>query len=175
MTPTVTVAQLERTISRYLREKRSPLAPYTTDIVTAGLAQGVHPVLLVAIAQAETQCATDPAAGLDITVRHNAWGYGPHLAFPTWEAAVEVIAADLRRNYLNRGLRTVVQIRDRYAPLGAANDPQGLNPGWAKNVRTIMAALGADPDGPVGPARVPWQTRTWLTRRYPWLPRARPA
>lgn len=156
----------------WLSNRGSPLAEHTVGIVRACLRSGVHPVFLAAaVPWAETRAATDPKAGLDITVRHNAWGYGPHREFASWEEAAETIASDLRRNYLNQGLRTVVQIRDRWAPLGAANDPDGLNPGWAKNVRTIMAALGADPDGPVGPARVPWQTKTWITRRFPWLPR----
>lgn len=172
----ITAAELERTIRLFLQARGSPLAPHAPSIVQAGLRWGVHPFLLgVAIPWAETRAATDPNAGLDITVRHNAWGYGPHIAFPSWEAALEAITADLRRNYLNRGRRTVVQIRDRWAPLGAANDPDGTNAGWALNVRTILAQLDVDPDGPVGPARAPWQTRTWLTRRYPWLPRRRPA
>ena len=170
----ITASELERTIRALLDQKRSPLAAHTPGIVRAGLRWGVHPYLLVAIAWAETRAATDPNAGKDITERHNAWGYGPHRAFPTWEAALEAIGRDLRRNYLNRGLLTIPRIRDRWAPLGAANDPHGLNPGWALNVRTVIGWLGGDPDSPVGPARVPWQTKTWLPRRYPWLPKRRP-
>lgn len=171
----VTAVELERTIRLFLKAHGSPLAAHAPGIVQAGLRWGVHPFLLgVAIPWAETRAATDPAAGLDITDRHNAWGYGPHRAFASWEEAAETIASDLRRNYLNQGLRTVVQIRDRWAPLGATNDPHGTNAGWALNVRTILAQLGCDPDAPVGPARTPWQTRTWLARRYPWLTRRRP-
>ena len=100
----VTAAELERTIRLFLQARGSPLAPHAPSIVQAGLRWGVHPFLLgVAIPWAETRAATDPNAGLDITVRHNAWGYGPHIAFPSWEAALEAITADLRRNYLNRG------------------------------------------------------------------------
>lgn len=158
----------------WLAERGSPLAAHAVGLVRAGQRWGVHPVFLVSVSWAETQAATDPNAGKDITERHNPFGYGPHISFGSWEEGFERVASDLRRNYLNLGRRTVVQIRDRWAPLGAANDPKGLNPGWARNVRHVMAELGADPDGPVGPARVPWQSRSWLPRRYPWLPRIRP-
>jgi hypothetical protein len=157
-------------IQHLLDLRGSPLS--AVDHVDAGLANGVHPYLLVGIAGAETQFGTDPRAGLDITaVRHNPYGYGPHFAFDSWRTACFKIAGDLRRNYLNQGRRTVVQIRDRWAPLGAANDPYGLNPGWARNVRGVIAQLGGDPDTPVGPAMLPWAANTWLLRRFPWLPK----
>ena len=169
----ITAAELERTIRSFLGEKRSPLAQHAAGIVRAGLRWGVHPAFLVAVAWAETRAATDPRADRepwrDITDGHNAWGWGPHKKLPSWPQAIDLVAQHLRDTYLDDGLITILAIRNRWAPLGAANDPDGLNDGWAKNVRTVYEQLGGTE--PVGPAATPWRDRTWTLARFPWLPK----
>src|SRR3989304_5864444 len=103
MAKRVNTIRLTRQIQRYLTSKRSPLAPYAASIVRAGQRYGVDPRLLVAIAGAETSFATNPKAGQDITTGHNAWGWGPHIAFPSWEASIDTVARGLRKGYLDQG------------------------------------------------------------------------
>ena len=144
-------------IHAYLVSRRSPLAPYTGEIMRASRRYGVDPRLLVAIAGAETSYATNPAAGQDITTGHNAWGMGPHIQYPSWEAGIDATARNLRTGYLDQGLRSVPAIGRKWAPLGAANDPNWLNTGWAGNVTTVLERLGGA-GGYVGPGQVPFGT-----------------
>src|SRR3712207_8100644 len=65
------------------RPPRSTLFPYTTlfrsglgDVfVREGLANGIDPRALVAIARAESSLGSDPGA----RARNNAFGWGPHI------------------------------------------------------------------------------------------------
>ena len=160
-------------IHAYLTAKHSPLAPYTGALVRSAQRYGVDPRLLVAIAGAETSYATDRNAGRDITTGHNPFGMGPHIQYGSWQEAFEAAARNLRQHYLDQGLRDVVSIRNKWAPLGAQNDPSGLNSGWALNVRTVLERLGGT-GGDIGPGRVPFRARAWPAGRYEWLPRLRP-
>lgn len=52
--------------------------------------------------------------------------------------------ANLRNQYFNKGLTTVSQIKKKYCPNGAKNDPKGLNRSWEKNVskyRQVIKSL----------------------------------
>lgn len=162
------VAQLRR----FLTRRKSPLAPYAATIVAAGRKYGVDPRLIVAIAGAETTFATNPAAGRDITTGHNPFGMGPHIQYPSWEAGIEAATRNLRKNYLDQGLGSVVAIRNKWAPLGAANDPTGLNSAWVKNVSGVLEQLGGRSDA-VGPGRIPFRAKLWRPSRFPWLPGSR--
>src|SRR3990167_8408110 len=172
MSKRVNTVRLTRDIQRYLASKRSPLAPYAAQIVRAGQKYGVDPRLLVAIAGAETSFATNPRAGRDITTGHNACGWGPHIAFPSWEASIDTIARGLRKGYLDQGLTTVPQIGRKWAPLGAANDPNWLNTGWAGNVSAVMNQLGGG--GAVGPGAVPFGPAPGSQAASPGFPASAP-
>ena len=49
----------------------------------------------------------------------------------------------MKKNYVDAGLVTLSKIRDKYAPLGAGNDPNNLNANWVKNVGSYMKSFGA--------------------------------
>lgn len=145
------VPSLVQEINQYLKRKNSPLAPYAKAIVKAGRKWGVSPYLIVAIAGAETSFATyGPSQKIK-----NAWGWGPHIEFPTWQASINAIAKGLRTNYLDKGLTTVGQIGAKWAPIGAANDPNGLNNEWSRNVNAVLAELGQQ-GKVVGPQAAPF-------------------
>ncbi len=98
--------------------------------VAEGLANGISPRALVAIAMHESVLGT-AGSGADI---HNAFGWGPAIALPSWRANIATVARGLRRGYLDRGRDTLAAIQPLWAPVGAANDPGGLNSAWVDGV-----------------------------------------
>lgn len=61
--------------------------------------------------------------------------------YPNIGAGLEAMAQNLRKNYIDNGLTTVSQIGAKYSPVGAANDPRGLNNDWVTGVSRIMKGL----------------------------------
>jgi hypothetical protein len=111
---------LERWMDRTVPD--SPLSGLGQAFVFEGEAHGVDPRLLVAIALQESRLGTQGSgAG-----RHNAFGLGPGNAYLTWQAGVAAAARTIA-SYARDGLSTIVQIQTRWAPVGASNDPAGLN------------------------------------------------
>lgn len=122
----------------------SPLAGDGATFVREGLANDIDPRLLVAIAAQETMLETYGPARL---IR-NPFGLGPGIQFDDESEAIAMAARTLG-NYAQDGLVTVQQIGARWAPVGASNDPTGLNGGWPAGVGTFFATLGGDPNRPV--------------------------
>lgn len=123
----------------------SPLAGEGATFVSEGLAAGVDPRALVAIAAHETMLETyGPAQAI-----RNPFGLGPGMAFARESDAIAFAARTLAAGYLPEGRDTLATIGAKWAPLGAANDPGGLNASWTTGVGTYYAALGGDPARPV--------------------------
>jgi hypothetical protein len=136
-------AQIDEWIAR--KNPDSPLQGYGAVFVREGLANGVDPRALAAIARAESSLGSDPGA----RSINNAFGWGPHRPFASWEENIATVAAGLRKGYLDEGLVTLAQIQKKYCPVGAANDPMGLNSNWLRNTTILYAELGGDPLGSV--------------------------
>lgn len=139
-------AQIDEWIAR--KNPDSPLQGYGAVFVREGTANGIDPRALAAIARAESGLGSDPGA----RSIHNAFGWGPHRPFASWEENIATVAAGLRRGYLEEGLVTLGQIQQKYCPVGAANDPTGLNSNWLRNTTILYAELGGDPAGTVAVA-----------------------
>ncbi len=123
----------------------SPLAGEGATFVSEGLAAGVDPRALVAIAAHETMLETyGPAQEI-----RNPFGLGPGLTFAREADAIAFAARTLAAHYLPEGRDTLATIGAKWAPLGAANDPGGLNANWTAGVGAYYAALGGDPARPV--------------------------
>jgi hypothetical protein len=124
-----------------LAEAGSPLAGEGATFVSAGAAAGVDPRALVAIAAHETLLETyGPAQAI-----RNPFGLGPGWAFASERDAIERAAVTLAGYYVPEGRVTLAAIGAKWAPLGAANDPTGLNGNWTAGVGSYYAALGGDP------------------------------
>lgn len=134
-------------IQRYLRGKGSPLAAHAGAFVRAGQQYGVDPRFLVAIAGSETSFGTyGPSQRI-----HNPFGWGPHIKFGSYPEAINTIAKGLATgpHYKTKGRTTIPQIAGTWAPVGASNDPTGLNNNWTKNVSAYYRELGGNPNAPV--------------------------
>lgn len=148
--PTGADAALVAAIDAYLASKASPLTGEGAAFVREARAVGLDPRLLVAISGAETAFGTyGPSQAI-----HNPFGMGPGIVYPSWSDAIAGAARNLGGDlYLGDGRVTIPAIHERWAPVGAANDPGGLNGGWAGNVGHYLAEQGGDPAAPVfGPA-----------------------
>ena len=73
------------------------------------------------------------------------------MAFARESDAIAFAARTLAGDYLPEGRDTLATIGAKWAPLGAANDPGGLNASWTTGVGTYYAALGGDPARPCAP------------------------
>jgi hypothetical protein len=142
----VSSASAARVIDAWIRREvpASPLAGIGPQMVAGASGSGLDPRLLAAIAMQETRLGT---AGGGPAV-FNPFGLGPGLAFPNWAAAIHLAVATLATMHAG-GAGTIAGIAVHWAPVGASNDPGGLNVNWVGGVGASYAQLGGDPAGPV--------------------------
>jgi hypothetical protein len=130
-------------IDAYLSTKGSPMTGQGAAFVASGGRWQLDPRLLVAIAGAESSFGQITCAPF------NAWGWGcPNgpFRFESWADGIDTVAEGLRTNYLSEGRTTVALINLKYAPIGAENDPTGLNSNWTINVSRFLVEQGGDPN-----------------------------
>ncbi|HTI35273.1 MAG TPA: hypothetical protein VL422_16475 [Miltoncostaea sp.] len=128
-------------IDAILTAAGSPMAGEGATIVTEAAAVGIDPRAIVAIAAHETMLETyGPAAEI-----HNPFGLGPGIAFASERDAVKRAVATLAGWYLPEGRTSLATIGAKWAPVGATNDPGGLNANWTTGTGTYYAAMGGDP------------------------------
>ncbi len=135
-------------IDMYLESKGSPMAGSGEDFMRAGYRWNIDPRFVIAIAGAESYF------GVITCASHNAWGWAcpsSPVAFRSWGEGAFTVAKGLRENYLDEGRTSVVRVHSKYAPVGAANDPNGLNYSWANNVAKFLVEQGGNPNNISGP------------------------
>lgn len=123
-------------IDQYLSRYNSPLTGLGNVFARKAKDAGIDPRLLVAIAGAESSFGKNMPEGY-----HNAWGWGPHIKFPSWGKAIGTISQGLADNYFGQGLTTIPEIGAKYAPIGAGNDPTNLNSNWSRSVTKFYNEL----------------------------------
>lgn len=134
-------------IDTYLASKGSPMTGQGAAFMESGMRWRVDPRMLVAIAGAESNF------GELICGPHNAWGWAcPNdpADFGTWADGIDTVTRGLRNYYLDEGRTSVSLIQQKYCPVGAANDPTGLNSHWRDNVTRFLLEQGGNP-AMVGP------------------------
>lgn len=62
-------------------------------------------------------------------------------SYDTFEEGLEAMVNLLQNNYFEKGLDTIEKIGAKYCPVGAENDPKGLNQYWVSGVTSIYNNL----------------------------------
>lgn len=122
---------------------KNHFANHEHDFFNAATNNGIDVVLLVAIAQHETGYGTSNA----VRNYNNPGGImtngGRTLRrFSSLEEGLQFMAQNLHKLYISQGLTTIPQIGKKYAPIGASNDPTGLNRHWVPTVTKIANEMG---------------------------------
>lgn len=105
----------------------------------------IDPVLMAAIALHETRHGTsngvmvynNPGGLMD-----SATNWSSLIRFDSLNDGLESMAKTLNRIIIKEGKSSLQEIGQVYAPIGAANDPLGLNEHWVPNVTKIVSELG---------------------------------
>ena len=93
-------------------------------------------LLVVAISTHETGYWTSKA----FTENHNFGGIMTNKglkSYSTYEEGLDHFVNILKNYYFDKGLTTIEQIGAKYCPVGAKNDPKGLNVNWVPSVTSI--------------------------------------
>lgn len=61
--------------------------------------------------------------------------------FSSVNESIEILSALIKNSYVDNGLDTIREISRKYAPIGADNDPNGLNDDWVSGVSSIYNML----------------------------------
>ncbi len=110
--------------------------------VRAGQKYNVDPALLTAIAQHETGNGKSKAAYVKNNIA-GMMGKNGLKSYSTIEESIMDMARNLSKNYLGIGLLSISKIAGKYAPIGAGNDPNGLNNHWVTGVSKFFGQLKA--------------------------------
>lgn len=116
----------------------TPLAGKYDQIVASARRAGVSPALLASVMAQET--------GRGQHMRGNnpggLMGRGGLMQFGDLDSGIDRTALAVAKNY-NAAGGDLAKIRDSYAPLGAKNDPRGLNGSWLPGVQRFMGEMSA--------------------------------
>lgn len=61
--------------------------------------------------------------------------------YATLEEGIEAFVSNLKYNYIDEGLTTLELIQPKYCPIGAKNDPNGLNKYWLSGTNKYYKEL----------------------------------
>lgn len=119
---------------------KGKLSGMGASFLEAGRQYNINPNLLASIAMHETGNGSSRAA----QEKNNIAGMMGKNGLRNYDSVAESIfdmARNLRKNYLDKGFDTIAKIGGKYAPVGAANDPTGLNNNWVKGVNNFFYTL----------------------------------
>lgn len=113
------------------------------QIAFAGEKYGINPAVLAAIMMHETGNGTSDAA----TNKNNVGGMMKSdgsglMSFDSIDAGIDAMASNLDRNYVDKGITTLSGVQQKYAPVGANNDPNNLNSHWTTGVTKYLEGFG---------------------------------
>lgn len=63
------------------------------------------------------------------------------ISYGSLDEGIEAFVNNLKRNYYDMGLNTIEKIGSKYCPVGASNDPTGLNKNWVPGVTKFYQEL----------------------------------
>ena len=118
----------------------TPLAGKYDQIVAAAEANGISPTLLAGVMAHETGNGTVLSGNNPGGIMDPASGMARKMRFADLDAGISKTGQVVAKTYKRAG-GDLDKLGGIYAPPGAANDPRGLNAGWAGGVRNQMNAL----------------------------------
>lgn len=125
------------TLQSFLERYNSPLAPFSSSLVSTADRYQLPWTLLVAIAGKESGFGKVIPYG-----SYNAWGWGiltgqsRGVDFTSWEEAIERVAKGIKRDYFDKGLTTPESMEYKYTPPSAASHHS-----WRDGVNFFMNQL----------------------------------
>ncbi|MGM9903249.1 MAG: peptidoglycan amidohydrolase family protein [Enterococcus sp.] len=114
---------------------------YADTIIAEAEKNGISPIIFVAIMIHESAWGTSQA----IREKNDPGGLMVNNELQKYETLIEGIAAmgrTLKQLIIEQNLRSVAQLGSIYCPVGANNDPYGLNKAWVPAVQELMIQLG---------------------------------
>lgn len=112
-------------------------------IVELSKKNNVNPYLVAAISMHETANGTS----LAIKSQNNPGGLFDNenlRSFKSLEDGFKFMIELLKNDYIAKGLTSLELIQEKYCPIGAINDPTGLNKNWLKGVTRYYIMLSKD-------------------------------
>ncbi len=101
---------------------------------------GISAALLAAIVNTESGHGSSNAARTKNNVAGIMSASSNFMKLATFDSVddcLEALAKNLKKNYVDKGLVTISQIHSKYCPIGAGNDPNGMNGGWGQTVASL--------------------------------------
>ncbi|CAJ1315911.1 peptidoglycan DD-metalloendopeptidase family protein [Paenibacillus nuruki] len=130
----ISASDLDKKLSGVLKGKGA-------QFVKSGLANGIDPAALAAIAIQESGNGTSPLAVNKNNIGGMRDGKNGWQKFDSIEDGIEAMARNLKKNYVDQGVDTIEAVQHKYAPIGAKNDPDNMNNDWSKGVVSIANGL----------------------------------
>ncbi|MCP1773648.1 phage tail tape measure protein [Bradyrhizobium japonicum] len=118
----------------------TPLAGKYDQIVAAARANDISPALLAGVIAHETGNGHVLSGNNVAGLMDPATGMAKKMQFASLDAGISRAGQVVAKNYRLAG-GNLDKMGERYAPVGAANDPGRLNGGWPAGVRKQMNAL----------------------------------
>ena len=63
------------------------------------------------------------------------------MVYNSLDEGIEKFLINLKNNYFDIGLTTLEKIQPKYCPIGAKNDPTGLNKHWLNGTNKMLEEL----------------------------------
>ena len=117
------------------------LAGKDAQIIAAAKANGIDPALLSAVIAHETGKGRNTNANNVAGLMNPETGYRTKQGFASIEDGINAAARVVAKNF-DRAGGDLNKMGSAYAPVGAANDPNGLNRYWPSSVANYRAKLG---------------------------------
>jgi hypothetical protein len=131
-----TIKEQEVTKYVYIDDKTCKMDKYSCMIYLVGKEYGLtdeQSLMTVAISIHETGKYTSDA----FKNKNNVGGVfknGQLATYNSLEEGINAFINNLKKNYFDQGLDTIEKIQKKYCPIGAENDPKGVNVYWLPSV-----------------------------------------
>ena len=119
---------------------KGALAGKGETLLRAGKLYNLDPALLTAIAKHESGNGESRAANVKNNIA-GMMGSNGLKSYASVDDSIMDMARNISKNYLGQGLSSITEIGAKYAPIGASNDPTGLNNHWVNGVTKYFNQL----------------------------------